>query len=107
VNFDPNQLMKQVAQMQSDVQKAQAELENERVEGTAGGGMVKVTASGGGEILAVELARDAVDPDDIEMLQDLIVAAIGDATRASRELQQTRMGALTGGLGGLGLPGMS
>jgi len=106
MKFDPNQLMKQVAQMQTDMQKAQTDLEGERVEGTAGGGMVKVTASGSGEILAVALARDAVDPDDIEMLQDLIVAAVGDASRAARELQQSKMGSLTGGLGGLGLPGM-
>ena len=103
MKFDPNQLMQQVARMQEDVQKAQDELANERVEATAGGGMVTVTASGSGEIVGIKLKPEAVDPDDVEMLEDLILAAVTEAARTARELQEKRMGSITGGLG---LPGM-
>jgi DNA-binding YbaB/EbfC family protein len=103
MSFDPNELMQQVARMQAEMEKAQGELANETVEGTAGGGMVTVTATGAGEITAVRIAPEAVDPDDVEMLQDMIVAAIHEASHAAQALQQRRLGGLSGRLG---LPGM-
>ena len=110
MSFDPQALMRQAQKLQQDIARTQEELANERVEGTAGGGSVTVTASGTGEIVAVKLSPDAVDPSDVEMLEDLILAAIHEATRSASELQQKRMGGLTGGLGGglggLGLPGL-
>ncbi len=94
-----------LAQAQELLAKAQAELAAATVEGTAGGGAVRVTMSGEQKILAIKLEPEVVDPDDVEMLQDLIMAAIGDATQKATELQQRSFGAITGGLGlpGLGL----
>jgi DNA-binding YbaB/EbfC family protein len=107
MSFDPNQLMKQVAKMQADMQKAQEDLAGERVEASAGGGMVTVTATGAGDIVGIKLAPEAVDPDDVEMLQDLILAAVNEATRSAQALQQKKLGGIAGGLGGgLGLPGL-
>jgi DNA-binding YbaB/EbfC family protein len=107
MSFDPNQLMKQVQQMQLEMAKAQEALAAERVEGTAGGGAVTASATGQGDLVSITLSPDVVDPADIEMLQDLIVAAVTDALRASRALQESRLGGLAGGMaGGLGLPGL-
>jgi nucleoid-associated protein EbfC len=107
MNFDPNQLMAQVQQMQAEMAKAQDALAAERVEGSAGGGAVTASATGQGDLVAVKLSPDVVDPADIEMLEDLIVAAVTDALRAARALQESRLGGLAGGMaGGLGLPGM-
>jgi nucleoid-associated protein EbfC len=107
VNFDPSQLMKQVQQMQVEMAKAQESLAAERVEGTAGGGAVTASATGSGDLVSVKLSPDVVDPADVEMLEDLIVAAVSDALRAARALQESRLGGVAGGLtGGLGLPGM-
>jgi nucleoid-associated protein EbfC len=87
--------------------KAQDALAAARVEGSAGGGAVTASATGQGDLVAVTLSPDVVDPADIEMLQDLIVAAVTDALRAARALQESRLGGLAGGMaGGLGLPGM-
>ena len=100
------QLMKQAQQMQQQLAAAQDELAQAEVTGSAGGGLVTATMSGNGELTALTIAPDAVDPDDIETLQDLVVAAVRDASRAVNELTATTMGPLTGGLGGgLGLPG--
>ena len=99
------QLLKQAQKMQRDLAAAQEELAATEVRGTAGGGLVTATVTGGGEVLAVTIDPSAVDPDDVETLQDLVVAAIRDATRQATELQAERMGPLTGGLGGL--PGMA
>lgn len=93
-------LMRQAQKMQEDMMKAQEELESAQVEGTAGGGMVKVTMSGKMEVLAVKLAKEAVDPDDIEMLEDLIVASIKDATSKVQALKDEKLGGF-GNLGGL------
>ena len=102
------QLLKQAQKMQRDLAAAQEELAATEVQGTAGGGLVTATVTGGGEVLAVTISPSAVDPEDVETLQDLVVAAIRDATRQAAELQAERMGPLTGGLGGsLGLPGMA
>jgi len=99
-------LMHQAAQMQAQLMAAQQELAETEVTGSAGGGLVRVTMSGGGEITDVLIDPKAVDPDDVESLQDLIVAAIRDASRQVAELASQAMGPLAGGLGGLGLPGM-
>ncbi len=102
------QMLGQVQKMQKDMQDAQHELENETVEGTAGGGTVAVTVSGDLKVRAVRIEPDAVDPEDVEMLCDLVLVATNEALRAAQELAERRMGAVTGGLdlGGLGLPGL-
>ena len=102
------QLMKQAQKMQQQLEAAQAELAETEVTGTAGGGLVTVTMLGPGEVTALTIDPRAVDPDDVETLQDLIVAAMRDANRAVGEIAADTMGPLTGGagLGGLGLPGL-
>jgi len=99
------QLMKQAQQMQQQLMAAQDELASAVVEGTAGGGLVRATMSGSGELTSLVIDPQAVDPDDVETLQDLVVAAVRDAARAAADLAQEKMGPLAGGLGGLGLPG--
>ena len=100
------QLMKQAQKMQQQLVEAQAQLAQTEVVGTAGGGLVTATVTGSGDVLSVKIDPKAVDPDDVESLEDLVVAAIRDAATNAAELQQTTMGPLAGGLGGLGLPGM-
>ena len=101
------QLMKQAQKMQQQLAAAQAELAEAEVTGTAGGGLVSATMTGSGELVALTISPEAVDPDDVETLQDLVVAAVRDASRAANELAATTMGPVTGGLGGgLGLPGL-
>ena len=99
-----NQMMRQMQKMQEDMAAAQAALAEENVEASAGGGMVKVVVTGSGEVRAVSIAADVVDPDDIEMLEDLVVAAVNEGLRAAQDLQAQKMGAVTGGmdLGSLG-----
>jgi DNA-binding YbaB/EbfC family protein len=100
------QLMKQAQKMQQQLVDAQAKLAQTEVVGTAGGGLVTATVTGSGDVLSVKIDPSAVDPDDVESLEDLVVAAIRDAATNAAELQQSAMGPLAGGLGGLGLPGM-
>lgn len=100
------QLMKQAQKMQQQMVAAQAELAEKQVTGTAGGGLVTATVTGAGDVVALKIKPEAVDPDDIESLEDLVVAAIRDAAANAQELQSQAMGPLAGGLGGLGLPGM-
>lgn len=103
------QLMKQAQKMQQQLAEAQAELADTQVDGSAGGGLVKATVTGSGELVAVTIDPQAVDPDDVETLQDLLVAAVRDATRRAGELAADKLGPLTGGmggLGGLGIPGL-
>ncbi len=100
------QLMKQAQKMQQQMLAAQAELAEASVQGTAGGGLVTVTMTGGGEVQAVSIDPKAVDPDDVESLEDLVLAALRDGARAASELSEQTMGPLTQGMGGLGLPGM-
>ena len=101
-----NQMMKQVQKMQADMMKAQEDLANETVEASAGGGMVTVTITGDLVVKSIVIDPDAVDPDDVEMLQDTVTAAVNEAVRQAQELAANKMGGLTGGmdLGGLGLP---
>jgi DNA-binding YbaB/EbfC family protein len=98
------QLMKQAQKMQQQLEAAQAELAEAQVTGTAGGGLVTATLSGAGELLDLKIDPKVVDPDDVEPLQDLVVAAVRDANRAVGELAAAKMGPVTGGLGGLGGP---
>ena len=91
-------LAKLAQQMQADMARVQAELETTQVEGTAGGGAVRVVASGKLDIVSVTIDPSAVDPSDVEMFQDLIVAAINDALGSSRKLAEEKMAAVTGGL---------
>lgn len=99
-------LMQQATQMQAQLLAAQQELAESEVVGSAGGGLVSVTMTGSGELTAVSIDPKVVDPDDVESLQDLIVAAVRDGSRQVAELTTETMGPLAGGLGGLGLPGM-
>jgi DNA-binding YbaB/EbfC family protein len=100
-----NQLLKQAQQMQAEMAKAQEQLKDETVEASAGGGMVKVTMTGDMELRSIEIAPEAIDPEDPELLQDMVTAAVNEALRSAQELAASRMGGITGGLGG-GLPGM-
>src|SRR5919197_3093608 len=92
-----NKMLKQVQQMQADMAKAQDELKNEVVEASAGGGMVIVKMSGDLEVRELRIDPQAVDPEDLELLQDMLVAAINEATRSAQELAANRMGAAAGG----------
>ena len=103
-----NQMMKQVQKMQADMMKAQEALANETIEASAGGGMVTVTITGDLQVKDIVIAPDAIDPEDPELLQDMVLAAVNEAIRQAQELAATRMSGLTGGmdlgaLGGLGL----
>ena len=104
------QLMQQAQKMQQQLEQAQAELAAAEVTGSAGGGLVSATVNGTGELLSLAIDPKAVDPDDVETLQDLVVAAVRDANRQVSELAAEKMGPVTGGLGGslggLGLPGL-
>ena len=102
---DLQAILAQAQQMQQALAAAQEQLAHEEVTGSAGGGVVTATMTGDGELQAVTIAPSAVDPDDVETLQDLVVAAVRDASRLASELTADRMGPLAGGLGG-GLPGL-
>lgn len=100
------QLLKQAQQMQQQLVAAQEELAEREVTGSAGGNLVTATMTGSGDLVSLTIAPAAVDPDDLETLQDLVVAAVRDAKRAADELAANTMGPLAGGAGGgLGLPG--
>ena len=99
------QMLKQVQKMQEDMQKAQEELKNEVVEATAGGGAVTVEVTGEMVVKSIKIAPEAVDPDDVEMLADLVLAAVNQGIQAAQDLAAERLGAATGGLGGLAGPG--
>ncbi len=98
-------MLQQAQEMMAAQQEAQEALKSERVEASAGGGMVKVVASGDMRIQSLTIDPEAVDPDDVEMLQDMILAATNQAINAAQEHAASKMGGLSGGLGGLGLPG--
>lgn len=96
-------MMKQAQQLQAKMLKMQEELVNKTVEGTAGGGMVKTVANGKQQIVSIQIEKEVVDPEDIEMLQDLVQAAVNDALTKSQEMASAEMSKLTGGLN---IPGM-
>ncbi|MBJ7521362.1 MAG: YbaB/EbfC family nucleoid-associated protein [Solirubrobacteraceae bacterium] len=97
-----NQLAKMAQKMQADMAAAQESLANEEVEASAGGGMVTVKVTGDLQVKSITIDPDAVDPEDVEMLQDMVLAAVNQAVNQAQELAATRMGAVTGGLGGPG-----
>ena len=101
-----NKMMKQVQQMQADMMKAQEQLKDEVVEASAGGGMVTVKISGDLELREIKIDPEAVDPEDVELLQDMVLAATNEAIRSAQELANRKLGGLAGGLGELGLPGL-
>jgi DNA-binding YbaB/EbfC family protein len=103
-----NKMLQQVQKMQQDMVAAQEQLKNEAVEASAGGGMVKVTVSGDLEVKSIVIDASAIDPEDPELLQDMVLAAVNEGLRSAQELAASKMSGLTGGLdlGGLGLPGM-
>jgi len=103
-----NQLMKQVQQMQAEMAKAQEELKEETVEASAGGGMVKVTVTGGLEIREITISPEAIDPEDPELLQDMVTAAVNEGIRSAQDLAEKKLGGIAGGVPGLGggLPGI-
>jgi DNA-binding YbaB/EbfC family protein len=106
------QMMAQVQKMQHDMEVAQEELRNETVEASAGGGMVSVTVTGDLQVKEVRIDPGAVDPDDLEILSDMVLAAVNEAIRMAQELAERKLGGATAGLdlgalgGGLGLPGL-
>jgi nucleoid-associated protein EbfC len=106
MSMDFNKMMQQVQEMQTQMQQAQEELKNETVQATAGGGMVTVTATGNGEIKEIKIDPKAIDPDDPEMLADMVVAAVNEALRSSQSLMESKLGPALGGLQGMGLPGL-
>lgn len=97
-------MLKQIQQMQKQMAKVQEELAGERVEATAGGGMVKVVANGKQEVLEIKIEKEAVDPNEVELLEDMVLAAVREALGKSAELAQEKLGRLTGGLS---LPGLT
>jgi DNA-binding YbaB/EbfC family protein len=105
---EPMDMFQQIQKMQADMQAAQDSLANTLVEGTSGGGVVKATVTGDGDLRRISIDPDVVDPGDVETLEDLVVAAVNDAMREAKELQAQKLGAATGGLdldsmlGGLG-----
>ena len=106
-----NKMMAQVQQMQEQMRQAQEDLARETVSASAGGGAVKATMTGGMELVSIEINPEVVDPEDVEMLQDMVQAAVNEAIRSAQELAASKMNAAAGGLagpgglGGLGLPG--
>lgn len=101
--FNPQQLMKQVQKMQADMEKAQEGLKSKTVEATAGGGMVTVTFNGQQELVAIKLEKEVLEGGDVEMIQDLVLAAVNEGVKKSKELQQTELSKIAGpGMGGMG-----
>jgi nucleoid-associated protein EbfC len=105
------QMLKQVQKMQAEMVAAQEQLKDEVVEASAGGGMVTVKVSGDLDVKSIAIDPEAVDPEDVELLQDMVLAAVNEGLRAAQELASKKLGGITGGLGGpgglggLGLPG--
>ena len=112
--LDLNSMMKQVQQMQAEMPEAQEKLKDEVVDASAGGGMVKVKMSGDLRLLEIAIDPEAIDPEDPELLQDMVLAAVNEAIRSAQELAASRMGGVAGlggiggagGMGGLNLPGL-
>jgi DNA-binding YbaB/EbfC family protein len=108
VSFDMNKMLKEAQRMQAELAKAQEEAAQEVVEASAGGGMVTVKANGAGEVVEIKIDPKAIDPDDPELLADLVLAAVNEALRSAQTLMQSKMsGIVPGGLGDLGglIPG--
>jgi len=107
MSFDMNKMLKEAQRMQEELAKAQEEAKNEVVEASAGGGMVTVKANGAGEVVSIEIDAKVIDPDDPELLADMVLAAVNEALRSASSLMQSKMSdLLPGDLGNLGLPGI-
>lgn len=104
--FDVNALMKQAQQMQAQMMEAQEALKDEVVEASAGGGMVKVKMGGDMTLREISIDPEAIDPEEAEMLAEMVQAAVNEGLRAAQELASSKMGGITGGLGGGGIPGL-
>jgi DNA-binding YbaB/EbfC family protein len=104
--MDMNKMLQQVQQMQEEMAKAQDELAKEVVEASVGGGMVKVKASGSGEIVEITISPEVIDPNDPEGLADLVLAGVNQALKNAQDLMQSKLGGAMGDLKGLGLPGL-
>jgi DNA-binding YbaB/EbfC family protein len=106
--MDMNKMMQQVQQLQAQMAQAQEELKNETVEASAGGGMVTVKATGDLQITEIKISPEAIDPDDPELLADMVLAAVNEALRSAQSLAESKLGGMAGlgDMGGLGLPGM-
>jgi len=104
--MDFEKLMKQAQEMQEQMAKAQEELAGETVEASAGGGMVTVKATGALEITEIKISPEAIDPNDPELLADMVLAAVNEALRSAQQLVETKLGSAMGGMQGLGLPGL-
>lgn len=102
-NKNVSNVVKQAQKMQEEMEKIQSELENKTVEATSGGGAVKVVVSGKNEVVSLQISPEAVDPDDIETLQDLVIAAVNDAIKQARNMMEEGMSSITGGLN---IPGL-
>ena len=103
MSFDMNKMLREAQRMQEELAKAQEEAANEIVEASAGGGMVTVKANGAGDVVEIKIDPKAIDPDDPELLEDMILAAVNEALRSSRSLMESKMsGLIPGDLGGLG-----
>jgi nucleoid-associated protein EbfC len=100
------QMLKQVQKMQQEMMEAQESLKDEVVEASAGGGMVTVQVTGDLNVKSIKIQPEAVDPEDVELLQDMVLAAVNEALRSAQELATSKLGGIAGGLGGLGLPGL-
>jgi len=102
MSFDMNKMLREAQRMQEELVKAQEEAATEVVEASAGGGMVTVKASGAGEVISITIDPRAIDPDDAELLADMILAAVNEALRSAKGLMESKMsGLIPGGLGGL------
>jgi DNA-binding YbaB/EbfC family protein len=106
--MDMNKMLQQVQELQAQMEKAQEELKTETVEASAGGGMVTVKATGALQITEIKISPEAIDPDDPELLADMILAAVNEAIRSAQALAESKLGGMSGlgDLGGLGLPGL-
>ena len=101
-----NKMLKQAQKMQADATKMQAELAQKTVTASVGGGKVTVTATGAGDVVSIKIAKEVVDPDDVELLEDLVLSGVKQAIDEGKKMAESEMGKLTAGLGGMGLPGM-
>ena len=108
MSMDMNKMLQQVQQLQAQMAQAQEELKNETVEASAGGGMVTVKATGDLQITEIKISPEAIDPDDPELLSDMVLAAVNEALRSAQALAQSKLGGMAGlgDLGGMGLPGL-
>lgn len=104
--MNSQKMLKQMQKMQADMERVQTELAQESVTAAAGGGAVTARVSGALELLEIKIDPAAVDPEDVEMLEDTVVAAVNEGMRQAQQLAQQRLGAVAGGLSGLGIPGL-